>query len=163
MLAALVALAGLFVATYLALYKLGVVGTMSCSVGSCETVQLSRWATLLGLPVAVWGVGYYALVFTLAFLGLHGRLAESRGLALGLMLLTAWGLIFSAWLTYLELFVINAICQWCVVSAVLAAVLFVVCFLDWRETRYEFQDPSSQFTDGYDERAVPEETERARG
>ena len=58
MLAALVALAGLFVATYLTLYKLGVVGTLSCSVGSCETVQLSRWAMLLGLPVAAWGVGY---------------------------------------------------------------------------------------------------------
>src|SRR5919109_3017875 len=102
MLAALVALAGLFVATYLALYKLGVIGTLSCSVGSCETVQLSRWATFLGLPVAVWGVGYYALVFTLALLGVHSRLVESSGLALGLMLLTGWGLIFSAWLTYLE-------------------------------------------------------------
>jgi uncharacterized membrane protein len=135
MLAALVALAGLFVATYLTLYKLGLIGTMSCAVGSCETVQLSRWATLLGLPVAVWGAGYYALVFALALAGVHGRLAESRGIALALVLLTGWGLLFSAWLTYLELFVIDAICQWCVVSAVLAAVLFVICWLDWREVR----------------------------
>ncbi len=135
MLAALVALAGLFVATYLALYKLGIIGTLSCSVGSCETVQLSRWATLLGLPVAVWGVGYYALVFTLTLAGVQERFAESRGLALALVLLTGWGLIFSAWLTYLELFVINAICQWCVVSAVIAGVLFVICWLDWREFR----------------------------
>src|SRR5918998_4295195 len=135
MLAALVALAGLFVATYLTLYKLGVIGTLTCSVGSCETVQLSRWATLLGLPVAVWGVGYYALVFALTLAGVHGQLAESRGLALALALLTGWGLLFSAWLTYLELFVINAICQWCVVSAVIAAVLFVICWLDWREGR----------------------------
>jgi uncharacterized membrane protein len=144
MLAALVALAGLFVATYLALYKLGVVGTLSCSVGSCETVQLSRWSTLFGLPVAVWGVGYYALVFALTLVGVvHYRLAESRGLALALVLLTGWGLIFSLWLTYLELFVINAICQWCVVSAVLAGVLFVICFLDWRQFRvssFEFRE-----------------------
>jgi uncharacterized membrane protein len=151
MLAALLALAGLFVATYLALYKLGVVGTMSCSVGSCETVQLSRWATLLGLPVAVWGVGYYALVFTLALVGVHGRLIESRGLALALMLLTAWGLIFSAWLTYLELFVINAICQWCVVSAVIAGVLFLICFMDWREvrgSRFEVREGAPDAADG---------------
>lgn len=154
MLAALVALAGVFVATYLALYKLGVIGTMTCSIGSCETVQLSRWATLLGLPVAVWGVGYYALVFGMALAGVHGRLTESRGLAFALMLLTGWGLIFSAWLTYLELFVIRAICQWCVVSAVLAGVLFAICWLDWRDSKREH--PSSGFS-------VPSETERARG
>jgi uncharacterized membrane protein len=167
MLAALVALAGLFVAAYLALYKLGVIGTMSCSVGSCETVQLSRWATLLGLPVAVWGVGYYALVFTLALAGVvHERLTESRGLALALVLLTGWGLIFSAWLTYLELFVIDAICQWCVVSAVLAAMLFVVCWLDWRDTKQELLGPGSEVPGPHSEIAEDDreaaETQKAR-
>lgn len=134
MLAALVALAGLFVAAYLALYKLGAIGALSCSVGSCETVQLSRWATLFGIPVAIWGVAYYAAVFAVAFVGVQERFAESRPLATGLLLLTGWGLLYSAWLTYLELFVINAICQWCVVSAVLAALLFAICWLDWRDT-----------------------------
>jgi uncharacterized membrane protein len=147
MLAVLVALAGLFVATYLTLYKLGFIGTLSCSVGSCETVQLSRWATFLGLPVAVWGLGYYALVFALTLAGVQERFADSRGLSLALVLLTAWGLIFSAWLTYLELFVINAICQWCVVSAVIAGALFVICWLDWREFRvssFEFRDKDAE-------------------
>ncbi len=144
MLAALVALAGLFVAIYLTLYKLGLIGTLSCSVGSCETVQLSRWATLLGLPVAVWGVGYYAVVFTLTLAGVQERFTESRGLSLALMLLTGWGLIFSAWLTYLELFVIHAICQWCVVSAVLAAVLFVICWLDWRDMKERVPGPGAE-------------------
>ncbi len=155
MLAALVALAGLFVATYLTLYKLGVIGTLSCGIGSCETVQLSRWASLLGLPVAVWGVGYYAVVFVLALAGVHGRLAESRGVALALALLTGWGLLFSAWLTYLELFVIDAICQWCVVSAVLAAVLFVICLMDWWETRKGFPVPGSEFEDPRSKIQVP--------
>jgi uncharacterized membrane protein len=159
MLAALVALAGLFVATYLTLYKLGVIGTLSCSVGSCETVQLSRWATLLGLPVAAWGLGYYALVFALTLIGVvNDRLAESRGLALAIVLLTGWGLVFSLWLTYLELFVINAICQWCVVSAGLAATLFVICFLDWKQ----FPVPSSQVPDGHED-LPSEEREKARG
>ncbi|MEX2151820.1 MAG: vitamin K epoxide reductase family protein [Gemmatimonadaceae bacterium] len=132
MLTALVALFGLFVALYLALYKAGVIGTLACGAGSCETVQQSRWATFLGLPVAAWGVGYYALVFALAVAGVQDRWAESRGLSLGLLVLTGWGVLFSAWLTYLELFVINAICRWCVVSAVIALVLFVLAIWDFK-------------------------------
>lgn len=135
MLTALVALVGLFVAGYLALYKAGVIGTLACGAGSCETVQLSRWATLLGLPVALWGVGYYAVVFLLAFASTLDRWADSRGLALTLAMLTGWGVVFSAWLTYLELFVINAICRYCVVSAGLAVVLFALALWDYRASR----------------------------
>ena len=126
MLTALVALVGLFVAMYLALYKAGAIGTLACGTGACETVQLSHWSVFLGLPVATWGVGYYALVFALAFAATTERFAGSQRVALGLTVLTAWGVIYSAWLTYLELFVINAICRWCVGSAVIAVVLFVL-------------------------------------
>ena len=137
MLAALVALVGLFVALYLALYKLGLIGTLACGVGSCETVQTSRWATLMGLPIAVWGVGFYLCVLALALAGTHDRFAESRAISTALMLLTGWGVVFSAWLTYLEAAVIDAWCQWCVVSAVLTVVLFLVSIMDWKEhTRY---------------------------
>lgn len=135
MLTALVALVGLFVALYLALYKAGLIGTLACGAGECETVQLSRWATLLGLPVAAWGVGYYALVFGLALAGTQDRWADSHRLSLALLALTAWGLLFSGWLTYLELFVIGAICRWCVVSAVIATLLFGLSLWDWQRTR----------------------------
>lgn len=133
MVAALIALIGLFTALYLTLYKIGVIGTMVCAVGSCERVQLSRWSTLFGVPVAVWGVGYYAAVVGLAMAGLQGRWSDSQALSLGFVVLTGWGVLFSAWLTYLELFVIRAICQWCVFSAILATTLFVIALLDWRE------------------------------
>ena len=133
MLAALVALAGLFVALYLTLYKLGYIGTLACAVGSCETVQTSKWATFLGLPVGAWGVGYYLVVLALALAGLRPALSERRSVSQLLVAITGVGLLFSAWLTYLELFVIHAICQWCVISAVLAAVLFVIAWLDLRE------------------------------
>ena len=139
MLAALVALVGLFIALYLTLYKAGIIGALACGTGSCEAVQLSRWATFLGLPVAAWGAAYYALVFALAFAGIQDRWAESRRLSLATLIVTGWGVVFSAWLTYLELFVIRAICRWCVVSACLAVVLFVIAVLDWRtvdEPRY---------------------------
>jgi uncharacterized membrane protein len=135
MLAALIALVGLFVALYLTLYKVGVIGELACSIGSCEAVQTSRWSTFLGLPVAAWGLAFYASVLAIALTGLMERYEESRPLALGMLALTAWGALFSIWLTYIELFVIRAICQWCVISAVLAVGLTVVSYLDWRELR----------------------------
>lgn len=134
---ALVALVGLFVALYLALYKAGVIGVLACGAGSCDTVQLSRWASFIGLPVAYWGVAYYAFVLLLTLAWIQDRWAESRPLALALLLMTGWGVIFSAYLTYLELFVIKAICRYCVASAVIAIVLFALVLLDWRASRAE--------------------------
>lgn len=135
MLMALVALVGFFVALYLAMYKAGMIGTLACGTGSCETVQTSRWATFAGLPVAAWGVGYYALVFGLAFASTQERWTHLRQLSLAMLIVTGWGVLFSAWLTYLELFVINAICRWCVVSAAIALVLFVLALWDWKQSK----------------------------
>jgi uncharacterized membrane protein len=135
MLTTLVALVGFFVALYLALYKTGYIGTIACGAGGCETVQTSRWADFLGLPVALWGVAFYALVFALAFLGTVDRWADSQRLATIMLVLTGWGVVFSGWLTYLELFVIHAICRWCVVSAVIAVVLFGLVLLDWKAAK----------------------------
>ena len=55
MIVAALALAGIFISTYLTLYKLGMIGELTCSIGSCETVNTSRWSIFLGLPVAAWG------------------------------------------------------------------------------------------------------------
>ena len=132
MLTALVALVGLFVALYLALHKAGVIGTLACGTGGCETVQLSRWATFLGVPVANWGVAYYALVFGLAFAATTERWGNSPGLDFSLWALTGWGVLFSAWLTYLELFVIHAVCRFCVVSAIAAIALFALTHVERR-------------------------------
>jgi len=143
MLTALVALVGFFIALYLAFYKTGVIGTLACGSGGCDTVQSSRWADFLGFPVASWGVAFYAVVFALAFMATLERWADSRSLSLALVLLTGWGVLFSAWLKYLELFVIHAICRWCVVSAVIAVVLFALAVLDWRATRARDEAPAS--------------------
>ena len=133
MLAALVALAGMFVALYLTLYKLGYIGTLVCAVGSCETVQTSKWATFLGFPVGAWGVAYYIGVLAVSLAGLTPALADRRAISLLLVTMTGFGVLFSLWLTYLELFVIHAICQWCVISALLAGALFVLSWLDLKE------------------------------
>lgn len=129
------ALIGVFVSTYLTLYKLGYIGQLQCAVGSCETVNTSRWATFLGLPVAAWGLGFYVLALALVMVGIQERYAESRGLSVLYVVLTGWGVLFSGWLTYLELFVINAICIWCVTSACIVAIMFLVAIADLRDFR----------------------------
>ena len=132
MLMALIALIGVFVSLYLTLYKLGYIGTLACGTGGCETVQLSKWGDFLGVPVAGWGVVYYVAVLGLAIASVQERFADSRRLTTTLLFVTGWGLLFTLWLTYLELFVIHAICRWCVGSAAMTILLFALALWDWR-------------------------------
>lgn len=131
---AVLALMGVGVATYLSLYKLGIIGALTCSIGSCETVNTSSWAVFLGLPVAVWGLGFYALLFAITLMSVQPRWTGSVAMSKAILALTAWGVLFSGWLTVLELFVIHAICQWCVISAIIVTVMFVVSVAEYRET-----------------------------
>ncbi len=133
MIVATLALAGIFIALYLFFYKIGIVGNLSCSIGSCETVNLSRWSIFLGAPVAGWGVGFYVVMLALALASLQDRYVDSTGISKLLALLSGGGVVFTVWLTYLELFVIHAICQWCVISAILVTTIFIVSILDLRE------------------------------
>ncbi|HEY0527888.1 MAG TPA: vitamin K epoxide reductase family protein [Gemmatimonadaceae bacterium] len=135
MIVAALALAGIFISLYLTLYKIGVIGELSCSIGSCETVNTSRWATFLGLPVAAWGLIFYVDVFIIALVGTMERFDTSTVIPGILLLESSAGVLFSAWLTYLELAVIHAICIWCVTSAVIVTLIFLVSFSDWREAR----------------------------
>ena len=133
MILGMLALAGIFVALYLLLYKLGMIGHLSCSVGSCETVNTSKWAKFMGAPVAAWGVAYYVGLFILALVSTGERYADSVGMSKLLVFVAATGFLFSMYLTYLELFQIHAICQWCVISAIIVTIIFFVSILDLRE------------------------------
>ena len=135
MIVAALALAGIFISIYLTLFKLGVIGELSCTIGSCETVNTSRWSVFLGLPVAAWGLFFYIDVFILALVGTMPRLEDEPLISVALAGEAAIGVIFSAWLTYLELAVIHAICIWCVASAVIVLIILLASVADWRETR----------------------------
>lgn len=135
MLIAALALIGLFVAMYLLLYKLGYIGTLSCKIGSCEKVNTSPYAVLFGVPVSFWGVLYYVALFSTALAGTTERFAEDRRVAAALVTLTGWGVLFSGYLTYLEAAVIHAWCQWCVVSAILVVLMFVIALLELKASR----------------------------
>jgi len=133
MIVAALALAGIFVSLYLTLYKLGIIGELSCSIGSCETVNTSKWSRFLGLPVAAWGLLFYIDVFAISLIGTFPRFEDERVISIVLVAEAAVGVLFSAWLTYLELAVIQAICIWCVTSAVIVTLILVVSAADMRE------------------------------
>ena len=135
MIVAALALAGIFISLYLTLYKLGVIGELSCTLGSCETVNTSRWSVFLGLPVAAWGFLFYVDVFGVALLGTMPRWENEPVISIVLVGQAVIGVLFSAWLTYLELAVIHAICIWCVASAVIVLGIFLVSVADLREQR----------------------------
>jgi uncharacterized membrane protein len=135
MIVAALALAGIFISLYLTLFKLGVIGELTCSIGSCETVNTSKWSTFLHLPVAAWGLLFYAEVFVVALLGTMPRFENEPLVSLVLVTEAAFGVLFSAWLTYLELAVIHAICIWCVTSAGIVVAILIAASADLRELR----------------------------
>jgi uncharacterized membrane protein len=126
-----IALAGLGIAAYLTYIHYAGIQPLCLASGGCEKVQSSHWSKLAGLPVATIGLLGYATILALLFV------PGETGLA-GTALAALVGFGFSAYLTYVELFRIHAICQWCVASAVLMtllAVLAVVRLLTTEDTR----------------------------
>jgi len=127
---AVLALVGFFVALYLWLHALGYGGAIKCGAsGGCEVVQTSQWAVFLGLPVAFYGVVGYVAVFGVALAALKPAALAERHWNVLLAGLTSVGFLFTVYLTYLELFVIHAICRWCVGSAVIITLIWIVSLL----------------------------------
>jgi uncharacterized membrane protein len=113
------AVLGLAIAAYLVYVHYAGVKPICNVAHGCEQVQTSKYSKLAGVPVAVLGlIGYLGI---LAALLVRGETARLVAAAIALV-----GFGFSAWLTYLELARIHAICQWCVASAVLMTLLAVV-------------------------------------
>lgn len=129
---AVVALAGVFLSLYMLLFAFGLIGELACGAGACDRVQNSPWAVFLGIPVPLWGLGGYATMFGLAIAGLQPALLGDRRIAVGLLATTGFAFGFSMYLTYLEAFVINAWCRWCVASAIMATILFLLALPELR-------------------------------
>jgi uncharacterized membrane protein len=130
MTAALLSLAGLFVSAYLYLYKIGRIGGLACGTGGCETVQLSPWSRFAGVEVSLIGLIGYAGLLVVSLIALQPAWARRPGPATVMAALAGAGVLFTAYLTFLELFVIHAICRWCVGSAIIILAIFVVTLMD---------------------------------
>jgi uncharacterized membrane protein len=128
------ALAGVGIATYIAISEAGG-GAPACIAGStgCATVADSAYSEVAGVNVAVIGIAGYAAIAISALLpGDPGRLGGA--------LLAMIGFGYTLYLTYLELFVIEAVCQWCVASAVTMTALLVAA--SWRALLYGGRESS---------------------
>lgn len=123
---AALALVGTGIAAYLTYARYAHV-TIACSTGGCETVQSSDYAEIVGIPVAVLGLaGYLAIFATALFRGELARVVGA-GLALG-------GLIFSLYLILVQVFAIEAFCQWCLASDAVMLVLTVAALARVRQS-----------------------------
>jgi uncharacterized membrane protein len=111
-----IALVGLGIAAYLTYVHYAGLHPLCLASGGCEKVQSSHWSKLAGIPVATIGLAGYAAILALLFVPGEAGLAGTAMVALV-------GFGFSAYLTYVELFRIHAVCQWCVASAVLMTAL----------------------------------------
>ena len=130
---AVLALLSVLDSLYLLLPKLGLVNSLSCSVSiRCDLVNESAYAYFLGMPVAAIGVVGYAGLFVLALVGLQPRWLEDRRPDQLLAALSGIALLFSLYLTYAEVFVLHAICQWCVVSQLIILAMFVLAIVGLR-------------------------------
>jgi uncharacterized membrane protein len=101
---AAIAMAGVGIAAYLT-YARFADAAIACTTGGCQTVQASRYAELLGIPVALLGLAAYIFVLGTA------------------------GVLFGAYLLLVQLFVIEALCQWCVASDFVLSMLALACLL----------------------------------
>jgi uncharacterized membrane protein len=117
--AGIVALAGLAIAGYLTWVHFDDAALVCVAGGGCETVQESEYAEIAGVPVAVLGLAAYAVILGLIAL-------DSPSARLGAAMLALVGLVFSMYLLALQLFVIDAVCAWCLANDVVIAPLLAV-------------------------------------
>jgi len=129
----LLSLVGAAIAAYLT-YTHFDESALVCAVGDCGTVQTSKYAEIGPVPIAVLGLGMYVVLG----LSAAGRLRGLLPLTVQQATMASWaialaGFAYAIYLTYLEIWVIKAICQWCVASAIVTALILVAeTVLLWR-------------------------------
>ena len=120
------ALVGLGLAAYLT-YVRYAGAAIACTTGGCEKVQSSSYSELAGIPVAVIGLAGYSAILATAFV------ASEVG-ALAAAALTLAGFAFAVYLVYVQVALIEAVCQWCLASDAVTAALVAVSLLRVRAT-----------------------------
>jgi uncharacterized membrane protein len=129
--ACILAAVGLLDSLYLSYIKL-TNQTASCDlIGDCEKVNNSRYAVIGGVPIAVLGAAGFLLILVLLYLDRPGA-GEPETVRFALFGVTLAGTLYSIYLTYLELFVLEAICPFCALSAVVMVGLFVLSLIRLR-------------------------------
>ena len=118
-------LIGLVDSAYLAYIKFANATASCAGIGDCDAVNSSKYAEVAGIPIALLGAGAYLTILVLLFLEKRGDFWREQS-PLFMFVLTLIGVLYSAYLTYIELAILHAICPYCVLSAVLLVLMFVI-------------------------------------
>lgn len=119
------AIIGLIDSLYLTYVKLDTSTPAFCAPGGgCDVVNSSIYSEFMGIPVALLGAGMYVVLIGLLWLEQRSAFWKQYGL-LAMLGLSLAGVLYSAYLTYIEIAVIHAICPYCVISAVTITVFFL--------------------------------------
>lgn len=93
-------------------------------VGDCEAVNTSSYSEVAGVPIALLGFGMYLVLFGLSMFGWRAEPSMASNVALAVFGISLGGVLYSAYLTYVEVAVLHAVCPWCVTSAILITLIF---------------------------------------
>ena len=122
------ALLGAADAIYLLIYKFTGNPNMCLGNGGCHDVNFSPYSEIYGIPVSVFGLLAYLAILGILFLEPRLKLANEYG-PMGIFGISLGGVAFTVYLTYLELYVIHAICPFCVASAVIITLIFILAII----------------------------------
>jgi uncharacterized membrane protein len=126
----LLALAGIGVSGYLTWTHLADQSIACGQSQDCDIVQQSVYSEVAGIPVALLGLAAYTVILVLTLLRGRGSELLREYIPLAIFGISLVGMLYSAYLTYLELFVIYAICRWCVSSAIIIVLIFLFSLSD---------------------------------
>jgi uncharacterized membrane protein len=133
---AVLALVAGLVALYLHLWKLGLVGALSCTANrGCEVAMTSEWSWFLGLDVALIGAVGYAVLLGVALWGTQPARAWSPAPTLALLALIVPAVLFTVRLKWAEWVVLKTFCPWCLESTVTIVACLALALLDLRRVR----------------------------
>ena len=115
-------------ATYLLIYKLTNIHAMCLGNGGCHDVNFSPFSQIAGIPVSVFGLAAYLGIAGILLLERRFKIAYESG-PLAIFGISLAGVAFTIYLTWLELYVIHAICPFCMASAVIITLIFVLAII----------------------------------
>jgi uncharacterized membrane protein len=119
---------GVLDATYLLVYKLTNNNAMCFGSGGCHDVNFSSYSEIGGIPVSVFGIAAFLVIAGILLLEVRLKIAKEYG-ALAVFGISLTGVAFTAYLTWLEIYVIHAICPFCVATAVIIALIFILAII----------------------------------
>ncbi len=109
-----------------------------CIAGaSCDAVLTSHYSEVWGIPLSLFGLAMYIVITAMGFWFALRESASEHLLALGIYGIAVTGILFTAYLYYLEIFVLHAFCTWCIASSIVLALIFVFSIINFATTKHK--------------------------